>query len=83
VIGLVVAFQASRMLDRDDIIALEDRLAESYVKPIEVESGELQKPQGIEADLEKMYGDTRTFFLLTMIFTGVPAGLALGRIKLG
>ena len=83
VIGVVAAFQTSRALDREDIMALEDKLAESYVKPIEVEAGELQRPQDIERDLEAMYGDTRTFFLLTMIFAGIPLGLGLGRIRLG
>ena len=83
VIGLVAAFQASRALDREDIMALEDKLAESYVKPIEVENGELQRPDAIEKDLEAMYGDTRTFFLLTMILSGIPVGLGLGRIQAG
>jgi hypothetical protein len=80
-IGMVIAFVVVRMWSRGDVLALEEELAVSYTKPLQVESGESRTPAAIEDDLEGAYGRSRWFFLLTMIVVGVPVGLGLGHFK--
>jgi hypothetical protein len=79
-LGMVIAFGAVRVWHRGDVIALEEELAESYTKPVEVQNGGVRAPDEVERDLEAKYGDSRMFFVLTMILAGVPAGIGIGRV---
>jgi hypothetical protein len=81
-LGLVIAFVAVRVWHRPDVLALEQELAESHAKPIEVASGQRRVPTDVERDLDARYGDSRVFFLLAMVLVGVPVGLGIGRVRL-
>lgn len=82
IVGLVVAL-ASRGSFRDEIQDLEDELASSYIRPLDVAAGDLPAPETILSELDDMYSGAQRHFLMRMFLVGIPLGLIAGRIRLG
>lgn len=85
-IGLVVGMLAGHLAvriggDRDRVRALEDELAQSYQRPVDVELGDLRTPATIEREYHGWGERARSRFLVVMFAVGAPLGVVLGRLR--
>jgi hypothetical protein len=83
VIGIVVALATTRGVTSETLLPLEEELAESLSRALEVERGRLRSPQAIEADIDQALSKTRRRFFLVWLGVAIPLGLVLGRMKIG
>ena len=82
-VGLVAAYVVVRASFKEDVVALESELTESYLKPIEVELGDLRSPDVIESELADLYTASKRRFWVTFVLAGGLLGVALGRFETG
>lgn len=82
-VGLLAAYVTVRASFKDDVVALESELTESYLKPIEVELGDLRSPDVIESELDDIYASSKRRFWITFVVSGGLLGVVLGRLRIG